>query len=122
VALEAAIAHCAGPKRFRRLASQTLLLLLALAIPTLSTVAKNSWYLPQSDPGHYLTIASKMKVAGPPVMLHRGLLEPIARVVPSQPQRGRISRLESEPAVPWISLTVSLQQRSPPASLAKTNL
>lgn len=122
MALEAAIAHCPGPKRFRRLAGQTLLLLLALAIPTLSTVAKNSWYLPQSDPGHYLTIASKMKVAGSPVMLHRDSLEPIARVIPPQPQRGRISRLESEPAVPWISLAVSLQQRSPPSSLAKTNL
>jgi hypothetical protein len=39
-----------------------VLLLLAVAVPTLANFAKSSWYLPQSNPDHYLNIATKMHV------------------------------------------------------------
>ena len=42
--------------------NRVLVLLLLLTVPGLATLAKVSWYLPQSDQGHYLSPATKMNV------------------------------------------------------------
>jgi hypothetical protein len=92
-----------------------LLVLLLFAVPTLSTLAKNSWYLPQSNPGHYLNIASKMQVPHSPVILEKAPLQAVAMLVPPQPVARSIPEPDSEPPNPSISVTVSLQHRSPPS-------
>jgi hypothetical protein len=81
----------------------------------LSTLAKNSWYLPQSNPGHYLNIASKMQVRHCPIILEKTPLQEIAKFVPApEVIRGPRER-DSEPPKPSIGVTVSLQHRSPPS-------
>jgi hypothetical protein len=106
-------------KRFGRLVNQTALLLLLFAVPALSTLAKTSWYLPQTDTGHCLNNAIKMKVAYSQFVFDGVLLQPIAKVAPPLPEARRTSRqTQPEPPVPSISLTVSLQRRPPPASVA----
>ena len=91
--------------------------LLLFAVAGLSTLAKNSQYLPNSNPAHYINISNKMKGAPAPVLLERAPLYPIAKVVPPQPWApvnhgvGEIS-LPS----PSIGVMVSIQHRSPPPS------
>jgi len=108
----------AEPQALKLTTHRTIALLLLLAVPALATMAKTSWYLPQSNPGHYLTIASKMKVACSPVVFDRGPVARIPRVVPPQPLTPQTQWSEWKPAIPWISLTLSLQHRSPPSATA----
>lgn len=106
-------------KRFGRLVNQTALLLLLLAVPALSTLAKTSWYLPQTDTGHRLTNAVKMEVAYSQFAFNSVLLQPIAKVAPPLPEARRtIRQAQPEPSVPSIALTVSPQRRPPPPSVA----
>jgi hypothetical protein len=93
--------------------------LLLCAVPVLSTLAKDSIYLPQSNTAHFINIAAKMKVAdvvtvtsqpqiAEPLAVHR-LPEPAVQIT-------RQDELEV-PAVPRVSLTVCMQHRSPPLVL-----
>jgi hypothetical protein len=91
-----------------------LLALLLFAVPTLSTLAKESWYLPQSNPGHYLNIASKMQVRHCSIILEKTPLEPTAKLAPPQPTTPSIREADAEPPNPALGVTVSLQHRSPP--------
>ena len=95
-----------------------LLALLLFAVPALSTLAKNSWYLPQSNPVHYLNIASKMQVPHVPVVLEKAPLRPIAMLIPAPEEAIRSTHEpDLEPPKPSIGVTVTLQHRSPPSSL-----
>jgi hypothetical protein len=91
-----------------------LLVLLLLAVPMLATLAKQSWYLPQSNPGHYLNIASKMQVPHCPIILEKTPLQAIAKLEPPQPVARSTWEVSAEPPKPSIGVTVSLQHRSPP--------
>jgi len=93
--------------------------LLLFAIAGFSTLAKNSQYLSQSNPAHYINISSKMKVSHLPVVIDRTPLRPVARFIPPQPEM-RIARVVEEeiPALPSMGVTVSLRHRSPPPSLS----
>jgi hypothetical protein len=91
-----------------------LLALLLFAVPTLSTLAKDSWYLPQSNPGHYLNIASKMQVPHCPIVFEKAPLEVIAKLERPQPLVQRVPEANPELPKPCISVTVSVQHRSPP--------
>jgi hypothetical protein len=94
-----------------------LFALLLFAVPALSTLAKNSWYLPQSNPVHYLNIASKMRVPQVAVVLSKTPLQPIAMLIPA-PEVIRITHEPDwQPPKPSIGVTVALQHRSPPSSL-----
>ena len=101
----------------RRLCLKVGVLLLLVAIAGFSTLAKNSQYLSKSNPAHYINICSKMKVSHLPVVIDRTPLRPVARFIPPQPEM-RIARVveEENPALPSISVTVSLRHRSPPIS------
>lgn len=92
-----------------------LLALLLFAVPALSTLAKNSWYLPQSNPVHYLNIASKMQVPHVPVVLEKAPLRPIAMIIPPPEVIGSTREPDREPPKPSIGVTVALQHRSPPS-------
>lgn len=91
-----------------------LLALLLLAVPTLATLAKNSWYLPQSNPGHYLNIASKMWVPHCPIVLEKTPLRASAKFVPMLEVIRSARERDSEPPRPSVGVTVSQQHRSPP--------
>lgn len=91
-----------------------LLALLLFAVPALSTLAKNSWYLPQSNPVHYLNIASKMQVPHVPVVLEKAPLGPIAKLTAPEVIRSTHDP-DLEPPKPSIGVTVTLQHRSPPS-------
>jgi hypothetical protein len=93
-----------------------LLALLLFAVPTLATLAKASWYLPQSNPGHYLNIASKMQVRYCSVLFERAPLQTAARLEPPQPPAQGLPEIDSELPKPSIAVTVSVQHRSPPFS------
>jgi hypothetical protein len=92
-----------------------LLALLLFAVPALSTLAKNSWYLPQSNPVHYLNIASKMQVPHVPVVLEKAPLRPIAKLIPASEVIRTTHEPDLEPPKPSIGVTVTLQHRSPPS-------
>jgi hypothetical protein len=93
------------------------MVMLLLAIAGFSTLAKNSQYLSRSNPAHYINISSKMKVSHLPVVIDRTPLRPVARFIPPQPEVRIATVVEEEnPALPSISVTVSLQHRSPPIS------
>jgi hypothetical protein len=94
-----------------------LLALLLFAVPALSTLAKNSWYLPQSNPVHYLNIASKMRVPQVAVVLNKAPLQPIAMLIPAPEVIRAAHEPDWQPPKPSIGVTVTLQHRSPPSSL-----
>jgi len=92
---------------------------LLVALAGLSTFAKYTPYLPKTDPSHFVNHATKMKVAQSPVVLDRAPLHPVATVIPPRPAyRPRSTDKPVAPPIQLIGLTVSLQHRSPPASLA----
>jgi hypothetical protein len=80
-------------------------------------LAKNSWYLPQSNPVHYLNIASKMRVPQVSVVLNKAPLRPIAMLIPAPEIIRSTHEPDLEPPKPSIGVTVTLQHRSPPSSL-----
>jgi hypothetical protein len=109
-----------GPRASdRRLGLKVGVLVLLVAIAGFSTLAKNSQYLSRSNPAHYISISSKMKVTASPAVVDHAPLRHDARFVAPQPQV-RLHRVEREefPPLPSIAVTVSLQHRSPPVFLA----
>jgi hypothetical protein len=92
-----------------------LLALLLFAVPALSTLAKNSWYLPQSNPVHYLNIASKMQVPHCPLILERAPLHPIVDLLPVPPVTRSTREPDAEPPKPSLGVIISLRHRSPPS-------
>jgi hypothetical protein len=93
--------------------------LLLLAIAGFSALAKNSQYSAQSNPAHFITFASKMIVSPLPAVIDQTPLRPVGRFLLPQPE-SRITQETKEevPTVRSISVTVSLQHRSPPISLS----
>src|SRR5579864_6385120 len=102
-------------KWFAPFVKGALLALLLFAVPTLATLAKNSWYLPQSNPGHYLNIASKMQVRHCPIILEKTPLQAMAKFIPAPEVVWSRRERDSEPPKASIGLTVSPQYRSPPS-------
>ena len=101
--------------------TRLLVLLLVCAVPILSTIAKDSVYLPQSNTVHFINIAAKMKMADAPsvVVSQPQIAEPLAAREIPQPEI-RVTRQDEPeaPPVKRVSLTVCLQHRSPPFALA----
>jgi hypothetical protein len=106
---------------FSRLAlTRVLVVFLLCAVPALSTIAKDSIYLPQSNTAHFINIAAKMKVAKVAAAITQPqIAEPLVALVRTQPEIRvwRQDQLEV-PAVRKVSLTVCLQHRSPPLVLS----
>ncbi len=99
------------------MASRALILLLLCAVPILSTLAKDSIYLPKSNTVHFISIAAKMKVADAPVAVISApeIAEPMIAIQQPEPQIRSMRQDELEvPDVPKVSLKVCLQHRSPP--------
>ena len=101
-------------------ATRGLVLLLLCAVPILSTLAKDSVYLPKSNTVHFINIAAKMKMADAPVVISQPqLAEPRVAIQRPEPQIPSTRQDELEvPAVVKVSLTICLQHRSPPRATA----
>jgi hypothetical protein len=110
-----ATSRTAKAERFVRFCNLSGLLVLLLAVATLSTAAKMSWYLPQADAGHNLTASIKMEVAHSPIVFDGLPPQPVVEVAPPLPEIRTSRPVEPEPEIPSISVTVSLQHRSPPS-------
>lgn len=94
-------------------------LLLLFAVPGLSTIAKINWYLPQSDPGHYLTTATKMKVADSHSVFKIGTLQPARKLFFSpQPEITIFLEERGEIFIARMLSTAILFQRPPPCESA----
>lgn len=106
--------HSARSERVLYIVKRVAIVLLLLAIPTLSTLAKKSWYLPQTDTAHYLNGAIKMKVSQARFLADREPLLPIAKLVPPPVQITTIERAQPKPSVPPIGITAFPQHRPPP--------
>jgi hypothetical protein len=96
--------------------TKVLVLLLLCAVPILSTLAKDSIYLPKSNTVHFINIAAKMKVADAPVAISQPeIAEPMIAIQRPEPQIPSTRQDELEvPPVVKVSLTICLQHRSPP--------
>jgi hypothetical protein len=110
-----ATSRAAIAERVVRFCTLSGLLVLLLAVATLSTAAKMSWYLPHGDAGHNLTAAVKMKIAHPPIIFEGLSLQPVVKAAPPLPEIRTSRPVEPEPEIPSIGITVSLQHRSPPS-------
>jgi hypothetical protein len=93
--------------------------LLLVSVGGLETLAKSNEFLSQSNPAHYLSIASKMKVGHPAAILAAKRLPFVSPVVAAPPII-RFSYPEGgeEPHFQQVSLMASLQHRSPPSQLS----
>jgi hypothetical protein len=94
---------------------RTFVLLLLLSVPVLTTLARNNWYLPQSNPGHYLTTASKTKVPSGSMEVSQPQIEIVVEATPPLPEPPKIRRSESAPTIVWTDLPVFVQHRPPPS-------
>lgn len=103
---------------FVRASNRALALLLLIAVPGLSTLAKINWYLPQSDPGHYVTTATKMRVAHAAALNTEALQSVRELVVSPQPQIAMFLEERRETSIPRMLLTAILLHRSPPSESA----
>lgn len=103
----------------KRILAKAAIVLLLVAVPGLSTLAKHSEYLPKSNPTHFFSNTTKMNVAHLPVLFFPAPMYPVAKVLPAEPAYRTSPPVSSEKIdLPQIGLTVSLQHRSPPSSLA----
>ena len=96
--------------------SKVAILLLLVAVAGLSTVAKNSVYYQNMNSIRYVSIASKMKAAHAPIVVSQAPLRFITQVAAPQPAIIAIQRWDKpeDPPIKRISLTITLQHRSPP--------
>jgi hypothetical protein len=107
-------------RRFGTFSTRIVVLLLLLAVPTLSTLARNSWYLSLSDPGHYLLTASKMKVAHPPVLSGEELLQPVVTLSEIEPEpAAKRCFIQDDAKTPLgVKIPIQIHRRPPPSSLS----
>lgn len=103
---------------FVRVVRRALALLLFVAIPGLSTLAKVNWYLPQSDPGHYVTTATKLRVAHAPVLNTDAVESANEPLVSPNPEIAAVVTEPSETSIPRMILRAILLRRSPPSRCA----
>lgn len=92
--------------------------LLILAVTGLSLVATHGRFVSQSDPDHFITKIAKMNVA-PPTAFAPPPAYTLSELLPAPAKFSIVAAPEAEwLVVRQIGLTVSLQHRSPPFSLA----
>jgi hypothetical protein len=105
--------------RSKRIAVRTAVFALFFAVAGLSTLARRSQYLPQSDPLRHFSKLTKMEVVEQSARFNTAPLHPIARVVPLDPQFSAVPLEESQQVTLRLNgLTVSFQHRAPPSFLA----
>jgi hypothetical protein len=108
------------PNSWALFATKATILLLLFTVAGLATLAKNGQYYPKSNPAKYVSISTKMNVVvQPSAHLNNQQLQPTTRFSPPHPQfpLAWVQPLQP-PAVRTISVTVSMQHRSPPFAVS----
>jgi hypothetical protein len=91
------------------------LLLLVFEVAGLAILAKHNQYLPKSDPAHFLSNATKMKVGGSPNLFVPIAAPGVGQIYPPESEFGAIALARPENySLRQIGITISLQHRSPP--------
>jgi hypothetical protein len=95
---------------------RVLALLLVLAVPILSTMARRGWYLSPSDHAHYLVDSSKTKLVHGQVLYNPMPLPSITLSVPPFPQAlfARYVGPKSLLSLHYLDVNISLRRRPPP--------
>jgi len=95
------------------------IILLAVAVVGLSTVAKQGQYSSKADPIRNISISTKMDVTRVPAVLAKAPLQPLARIVLVEPpvQASRVEHVIVAP-ISRVAVAVSMRHRSPPAFLS----
>jgi len=105
---------------FKRIPVRAAVLLLLLGVAGLATIAKQSQYLPSSNPLHRISKSAKMELLHPPVDFIPAQSYLVSRIVPPQPEFNSTPLARSEqPTHGEIGLRVSPQHRAPPTLLAQ---
>jgi hypothetical protein len=100
-----------------RVPARTTLLLLVFAVAGLSTLAKYSQHVPNSNPIHFFSKTTKMNVTHLPVVFVAVPNAPVVKVVLHRPAFRMLRPIFCEKIdLLQIGLTISLQHRSPPFS------
>src|SRR5437763_8068865 len=71
---------------FKRIPVRAAVLLLLLGVAGLATIAKQSQYLPSSNPLHRISKSAKMELLHPPVDFIPAQSYLVSRIVPPQPE------------------------------------
>jgi hypothetical protein len=107
-------------KPWAAVVTKATILLLLFSVAALATLAKNGQYYPKSDAAQHVSISTKMNV-----VLHSSAhlgeepLQPSTRFFPPQPPlRSAWVPTAEPPSIPTISVTVSMQHRSPPRAFS----
>lgn len=107
-----------GINHSKRAPVRAVVVLLLCTVGGLPIAAKQSQFLPKSNPTHFLSSAAKMNVAHPLVLFFAGPAYLPAKTIPPQAEFCESALVCSEEIdFPQISLTISLQHRSPPPVL-----
>jgi hypothetical protein len=104
---------------YQRFLRRTAILLLLVSVAGLATTARYSSYLPESSPIHFIAGISKMDVDHLPVLFAPVRVNATAIIAPPEQTFQCWPESTSQKIeLPQIGLTLSLQHRSPPSSLA----
>src|SRR5579864_2772081 len=103
---------------WKRVLIRASIALLLCTVAGLPVAAKQSQFLPESNPTHFLSSAAKMNVVHPLVLFFPGPAYQLAKSIPPRAE-SRVSApvCSEEIDLPQIGLAISLQHRSPPSVL-----
>jgi hypothetical protein len=105
--------------RSKRILVRTAAFALFFAVAGLSTLARHSQYLPQSDPLRNFSKLTKMEVVEQSAHFNKAPLHPIAGVLPPATQFSAVPLEELKQVTLRLNRrAVSLQDRAPPSYLA----
>lgn len=105
-------------KLWAAVVTRATILLLLFTVAGLATLAKNGQYYPKSNPAQHVSISTKMNVVvHSSAHLGEEPLQPATQFFPPQPplRSAWVSTAEL-PSIPNISITISMQHRSPPVA------
>jgi hypothetical protein len=111
--------QCLQQKDPDRIWLRVAVVMLLVAVAGLSTLAKDCQYFPKTNPTRYVSSSTKMKVVHAPAVLEEDRQLPVSRISVPSPTVWPIREDRFETVLlPAIGVTVSMQHRSPPASIS----
>jgi hypothetical protein len=100
------------------LARAAVILLLIVAVPALSTLAKDGQNFARTSPAGHVSLSTKMNVAHAPVVASGDTMERVASAEPAPPPPpvwlAHLQQFKVGPALD-IGITLSMQHRFPPS-------
>jgi len=111
--------HISARQGVERTMAKLAILALLLALAGLSTLAKQGQFYPRTNPVRQISAATKMSVPQTARTLDCVPTQPAARLILPQPQDRPVRMVAPElSSIAWAHLTLPLQHRAPPLSVA----